>query len=85
MRRSKFILIDLTLLKNPIEFTRKLLELMKDMDETVEKLLKDIMLMKKEASFSKFMNKREFLVQYFACYYDYEVRLDTIIRLVCRV
>lgn len=97
--RGKKIIDDEALLKDPIEFTKKLLELKREMDEMVEKSFQnDIRFQKnRDASFQNFMNQCQFTPHYIASYCDNELkkglkgvseqeteaRLEAIIRLFC--
>jgi len=97
--RGEKIVQDEALLKDPIEFTSKLLALKKEMDEMVEfSFQNDIRFQKnRDVSFQNFMNKCNFTAQYIAAYCDNEFRkglkgisesetndkLDAIIRIFC--
>lgn len=97
--RGEKIISDESLLKDPIEFTKKLLELKSEMDEMVEKsFLNDIRFQKsRDVAFQNFMNNCQFSPHYIASYCDNELRkglkgvseaetearLEAIIRLFC--
>ena len=99
VKRGEAIVTDQTIQKDPIEFTAKLLELKKEMDEMVSgSFQNDIRFQKsRDVSFSEFMNKCDFSPHYIASYCDNELkkglkgvteqetesRLDAIIRLFC--
>lgn len=98
-QRGNKIVSDDALLKDPIEFTRKLLELKQEMDEMVDKSFQnDIKFQKnRDVSFQNFMNQCQYTPHYIASYCDHEMkkglkglteqqteeRLDAIIRLFC--
>jgi cullin 3 len=97
--RGKKIVEDEALLKDPIEFTKKLLELKSEMDKMVESSFSnDIRFQKnRDNSFQNFMNQCQFTPHYIASYCDNELkkglkglnesetdqRLEAIIRLFC--
>ncbi len=97
--RGEKIVTDETILKDPIEFTAKLLALKKEMDQMVEQSFSnDIKFQKnRDVSFQNFMNKCQYTALYIAAYCDNEFkkglkgiseletndRLDAIIRLFC--
>ena len=97
--RGEVIIKDEALLKDPIEFTKKLLALKQEMDEMVEQSFEnDIKFQKnRDMSFQNFMNKCQHTPHYIASYCDNEFRrglkgvseaetenrLDAIIRLFC--
>jgi cullin 3 len=74
--RGEKIVTDETLGKDPYEFTAKLLDLKKEMDEMVERsFLNDIRFQKnRDVSFQNFMNKCQFTPQYIAAYCDTEFK-----------
>ena len=97
--RGNKIINDDALLKDPLQFTSKLLDLKKEMDEMVELSFKnDIRFQKNiDMSFQTFMNNCQFTPHYIASYCDnefkkglkglsdadIEIRLEAIIRLFC--
>jgi cullin 3 len=97
--RGQKIVGDEALLKDPIEFTKKLLDFKQEMDEMIEKsFLNDIKFQKnRDVSFQNFMNMCQFTPHYIASFTDNEfkkglkgvseletnARLDAIIRLFC--
>ena len=97
--RGEKIVKDEALLKDPVEFTSKLLAFKKEIDDLVEKSFQnDIKFQKnRDVSFQNFMNKQDMTPHYMAAYSDNELRkglkgvpdaevnarLDAIIRLFC--
>lgn len=97
--RGDKIVTDESLLKDPIEFTKNLLNLKAEMDEMVEKSFQnDIRFQKcRDTSFQTFMNKCNYSPHFIASYCDNEFRkglkgineietegrLEAIIRLFC--
>ena len=74
--RGKKIVEDEALLKDPIEFTKKLLELKSEMDKMVESSFSnDIRFQKnRDNSFHNFMNQCQFTPHYIASYCDNELK-----------
>lgn len=74
--RGRKIVEDDNLLKDPIEFTKKLLELKSEMDNMVEKSFQnDIRFQKnRDNSFQNFMNQCQYTPHYIASYCDNELR-----------
>lgn len=97
--RGRKVVTDAELLKDPIEFSSKLLELKQEMDEMVEKSFQNNMIFQKcrDSSFQNFMNECEYTPHNIASYCDNEfkkglknvneadtnTRLEQIIRLFC--
>ena len=97
--RGEKIVRDDALLKDPVEFTSKLLIFKKEIDDLVDKSFQnDIKFQKnRDVSFQNFMNKQDNTPHYMAAYADNELRkglkgvndvevnlrLDAIIRLFC--
>jgi len=74
--RGRIIVKDEELLKQPVEFTKKLLELKKEMDEMVETAFKNNMKFQKarDTSFTNFMNEQQVTAQYIAAHCDNEFK-----------
>jgi len=74
--RGEKIINDEALKKDPIEFTKKLLELKSEMDKMVEfSFQNDIRFQKsRDVSFQNFMNKSVYTPNYIASYCDNELR-----------
>ena len=99
IKRGESIITDQNVLKDPVEFTSKLLDLKSEMDSMVEQSFQnDIRFQKsRDVSFSEFMNKFEYTAHYIASFCDNEFRkglksaseadtknrLEAIIRLFC--
>lgn len=93
------IVKDDALVKNPIEFTSKLLTFKKEIDDLIEKSFKNDIIFQKarDDSFQNFMNEQNMTPYYIAAYCDNEFkkglkgipdvevnqRLDSIVRLFC--
>ena len=98
-KRGEAVVKDENLLKDPIAFTRKLLDLKAEMDTMLMVSFNNIMLFQKgrDSSFQNFMNSCTQTPFYLAAYSDHELkgglkgvsdeeteeRLDAIIRLFC--
>jgi len=74
--KGKLIVADPELVKNPIAFTRKLLEFKGEMDEIVERsFLNDVHFQKcRDNAFQNFMNSQELTPQYISAYCDSQMR-----------
>jgi hypothetical protein len=97
--KGKQVVSDPELIKNPIAFTRKLLEFKSEMDEIVERaFLNDVRFQKcRDNAFQNFMNSQELTPQYISAYCDSQMRvglkglqesevtsqLDALVRLFC--